>query len=351
MKILHLITSLEIGGAQRLLSDLLPLQMKMAEVTLLVYRRVYNEFEQKVENAGVNIISLDAYSFYNPFLVFFMRRLFRYYNIIHVHLFPSLYWASFAAIGLNVKLVYTEHSTFNFRRKYKCFSFIERLVYSRYDKIISISLQVQKALIHWLSFCDDRFIVVNNGIDTAFFSSIKTEIFPRSLIMVSRFALSKDQETVIRAMNHIDRDVVLRFVGDGETREYCEKLAKALGLSDRIYFLGTRSDVAELIASSMIGIQSSKWEGFGLTAVEVMACGKPIIGTNVDGLRQVIEKAGLLFSVGDSLGLAMEVNKLLNNNSYYDRVANNCRERAKIYDIKVMGEKYMNVYRELMDCK
>ena len=82
-----------------------------------------------------------------------------------------------------------------------------------------------------------------------------------------------------------------------------------------------------------------------------MACGKPIIGTNVDGLRQVIEKAGLLFSVGDSLGLAMEVNKLLNNNSYYDRVANNCRERAKIYDIKVMGEKYMNVYRELMDCK
>ncbi len=347
MRILHVITSLEIGGAQRLLADLLPLQSASEEVTLLVYERVHNDFERTIEDAGIKILCLNEHNFHNPGVIFRLRKIFRDYDLVHAHLFPTIYWASLAARGLRVKLVYTEHSTSNSRRNKSYFRPIERFMYSRYDRIISISQQTQDALISWLGQHDERFVVINNGVDTKKFASVKVPVIPKSLIMVSRFALSKDQETVIRAMEHIDKEVILRFVGDGENRVNCEKLAQALGVSDRVQFLGSCSDVPELVASSYIGIQSSNWEGFGLTAVELMAAGKPVIATNVDGLKQVVEGAGEIFNVGDATELAAKVNNLLSDNQYYYLVKDKCRKRSMMYDILIMLENHLKLYKSI----
>ena len=315
-------------------------------VTLLIYKRVCNDFEKTVEQAGINIICLEEHNFYNPRVIFRMRKIFKDYDIVHAHLFPTIYWASLAARGLKIKLIYTEHSTFNSRRNKWYFRPIERFMYKRYDKVISISRQTQEALTLWLGKHDERFIIIENGVDTKKFSSIKTTVITGSLIMVSRFATSKDQETVIKAMKYIDKKATLRFVGDGENRAYCEKITEKLGLSNRIQFLGARSDVAELISSAYIGIQSSKWEGFGLTAVEIMACGKPIVASDVDGLKQVVEGAGVIFKCGNENELAATVNHLLNDNDYYQKVSERCSLRALEYDISVMSKKYLDVYTE-----
>ena len=350
MRILHVITSLGIGGAQRLLADLLPLQSLEADVSLVVYEYVHNDFEQTLQQAGINIICLNEHNFHNPRVIVRLRRIFRDYDLIHAHLFPTIYWASVAARGLNVKLVYTEHSTSNSRRNKWYFLPIERFMYGRYDKIISISQQTQDALTTWLGQHDNRFVVINNGVDTDKFASVKSPVIPKSLIMVSRFASSKDQETVIRAMRYIDREAILRFVGDGENRHHCEALAEELGVSDRVQFLGSRSDVPELVASSYIGIQSSNWEGFGLTAVEIMACGKPVIATNVDGLKQVVEGAGEVFALRNDLELANIINHLLLDNLYYQQKSVMCRHRALEYDLKIMSQKYMQLYFTVIDC-
>lgn len=347
MRILHVITSLEIGGAQRLLADLLPLQTNFERVDLLVYERVNNDFEKTIDQAGIKIINLNEHNFYNPMVVFRLRQIFKEYDIVHTHLFPSIYWASLAARGLKVKLIYTEHSTSNSRRGKWYFQPIERFMYNRYDKIISISQQTQDSLTSWLKQSDQRFVVINNGVNTKKIASVTSSVIPKSLIMVSRFASSKDQETVIRAMKHMDNDVFLYLVGDGDNRAHCEALAKELGVSDRVQFLGTRSDVPELVASSYIGIQSSNWEGFGLTAVELMAAGKPVIASDVDGLKQVVEGAGLIFRLGDSEDLAMKISLLLNDCYYYDTVSNKCIERSLLYDIKIMAKKYSDTYYEL----
>ena len=347
MRVLHIITSLEIGGAQRLLVDLLPLQSASEEVTLRVYERVHSDFERAIEEAGIKILCLNEHKFHNPGVIFRLRKIFRDYDLVHAHLFPTIYWASLAARGVGVKLVYTEHSTSNSRRNRSYFRPIELFMYSRYDRIISISQQTQDALTSWLGQRDERFVVVNNGVDTRKFSSIKVPVIPKSLIMVSRFASSKDQETVIRAIELIDKEAVLRFVGDGENRRHCEELAQELGVSDRVQFLGSRSDVPELVASSYIGIQSSNWEGFGLTAVELMAAGKPVIATNVDGLKQVVEGAGEIFNVGNASDLAARVNYLLKDHECYQKVAKKCVQRAMEYDIAVMSEDYLALYRSL----
>lgn len=344
MKILHVITSLEIGGAQRLLTELLPLQASAIDVSLLVYERIENDFEKTIEQAGIKIICLNEHNFNNPSVIFRLRQIFKSYDLVHAHLFPTIYWASIAAIGLSVKLVYTEHSTSNSRRNKWYFRPVERFMYGRYDKIISISQQTQDALTSWLGQYDKRFVVINNGVNTTKFASVKMPVTPKSLIMVSRFVSSKDQETVIKAMKLIDKDAILYLVGDGENRAYCENLAKKLGVSDRVCFLGVRSDIPELIASSYIGIQSSNWEGFGLTAVEIMACGKPIIATNVDGLKQVVEGAGEIFTLGNISELATKVNYLLSDVLYYSEMVEKCRQRAQEYDINAMCKEYINLY-------
>lgn len=347
MRILHIITSLEIGGAQRLLADLLPLQAASEEVTLLVYERVYNDFEKTLEQAGIKIMCLDEHNFHNPRIIIRLRKIFKDYDLVHAHLFPTIYWTSLAARGIDIKLVYTEHSTSNSRRSKWYFRSIERFMYDRYDKIISISQQTQDALISWLRQHDERFVVINNGVDTEKFASVKVPVVPKSLIMVSRFASSKDQETVIRAMQYIDKEATLRLVGDGENRHRCEVLANELSLSDRVQFLGSRSDVPELVASSYIGIQSSNWEGFGLTAVEMMAASKPVIATNVDGLRQVVEGAGEVFTCGNATELAARVNYLLSDQLYYQAMSERCRQRALEYDISVMSKMYSQLYESM----
>jgi len=323
VRILHIILSLEIGGAQRLLSDLLPLQKQNNEVKLLVFKKVETSFQASIEASGIEIIDLDCKSFYNPLIMMRLIPFIKQFDIIHVHLFPTLYWVALATCKCKgVKLVYTEHSTHNKRRDKTLFRPIERYIYSKYDKLISISQQTQDSLMKWLKVKpgNRHFVVIENGVNLSAFSSVvPVTTNKKQIIMVSRFAQMKDQETVIRA----------------------------IGLTDRVQFLGARGDISELIAQAYIGVQSSIWEGFGLTAVELMAAHKPVVATNVDGLKQVVEGAGCLFEVGDTKALAFHINEMLRNKCLYTTLADQCYERAKYYDISRMAVCYQKVYEEL----
>lgn len=351
MRILHIILSLEIGGAQRLLSDLLPLQKQNNEVKLLVFKKVETSFQASIEASGIEIINLDCKSFYNPLIMMRLIPFIKQCDIIHVHLFPTLYWVALATCKCKgVKLVYTEHSTHNKRRDKTLFRPIERYIYSKYDKLISISQQTQDSLMKWLKVKpgNRHFVVIENGVNLSAFSSVvPVTTNKKQIIMVSRFAQMKDQETVIRAMTDINEDAELILVGDGPNKEHCEEVVRELGLTDRVQFLGARGDISELIAQAYIGVQSSIWEGFGLTAVELMAAHKPVVATNVDGLKQVVEGAGCLFEVGDTKALAFHINEMLRNKCLYTTLADQCYERAKYYDISRMAVCYQKVYEEL----
>lgn len=352
MKILHIISSLEIGGAQRLLSDMLPMMAKNHEVSLLVNKDVDNDLSRKVKAEGVNVVTCGCEKLYSPKNIVRIVKYAKGYDIVHVHLFPTLYWAAFASFLSSMNLVYTEHSTSNKRRGKWFFNPIERFIYSRYKKIISISKQTQDALTDWLQtkVNDLRFVVINNGVNLSAFQTLKAEkLYPHTLIMVSRFAASKDQLTVIKAMKLLPEDVHMIFVGDGETLEECKNYTEELGLLDRVHFVGRQSDVASWIAKADIGIQSSNWEGFGLTAVELMAAGKPVVATDVDGLKQVVEGAGVLFNVGDCKTLAKVIKRLFCDKDYYEHIKRGCNDRAYKFDIKHTIDNYLELYKKIIE--
>lgn len=350
MKILHIISWMAIGGAQRLLADLLPIINHEVDVTLLVSKRVDNAFIQTIENAGVKIISIEYDKIHSPLNIIKVARYLKNYDVIHVHLFPSLYWVALANIFYGKPLVYTEHSTYNQRRTKWYWRGLEKWIYGRYEKIISISALTQRNLMTWLQakHNDKRFVVINNGINVKLFSTNEaSHEYSKTLIMIGRFSPAKDQATIIKAMALLKDDIHLILVGNGRGIEECKSLACQLKVDNRVHFVGTQSDVSAWIAKADVGIQSSKWEGFGLAAVEMMAGGLPVVATDVDGLREVVQGAGILFPVGNYQILADIINHLLADKRYYDDIKAKCLERSMQYDIHVMADAYMNVYKKL----
>lgn len=352
MKILHVMPILSVGGASRLMSEIIPKinAYEGIDVDFLIGKCINNIFMPKFKKAGINVFILN-YSIYNPLNIFRIANYLKNYDIIHVNLFPSLYWVAIGNIILNKPLVYTEHNTTNNRRNKWYFRVIEKWVYKKYKKIISISDATQMNLIEWLQIDknDKRFVVINNGVNLDAFKNCKHEqVFQHTLIMVARFAPAKDQDTIIRAMPLLDSDVHLILVGDGDKIVKSKELASQLAVGNRVHFVGTQNDIPSWIRKADIGIQSSHWEGFGLTAVEMMAGGLPVVASDVEGVKQVVEGAGLLFPHGNYEKLAEIVKRLLSDKSYYEIVKRKCIERSKMYDIKTMVDSYINVYKEMI---
>lgn len=353
--IIHIISSLETGGAQKLISELLPaLRQLGTQATLIVFRRTGNHLEKLLTDNGIEIISLDIDNLRSPRVIPALRPYISRAKLAHVHLFPTLYFAAAAAVGLSTPLIYTEHSTTNRRRSRKWLRSIERSVYRAYREIVAISPQTAHSLEEWLGQkAASKITTIENGIDIRTIrEAIPISPCPgsKSILMISRFTRSKDQKTVIRALPHVaDKDIKLIFAGDGTTLPECRQLAEQLGLSDRVLFLGSRTDTPSLSKGATIGVQSSNWEGFGLTAVEMMAAGLPVIASDVNGLRQVVEGAGLLFPKGDEKALADRINALLADTALYEETVEKVTRRADHYSITRTALEYNSLYDSILN--
>ena len=136
-------------------------------------------------------------------------------------------------------------------------------------------------------------------------------------------------------------------MGDGERKNDLISLVNLLGLENRVLFLGLRMDVANLLKSVDLVVLSSHYEGLSLASVEGMASGKPFLASNVPGLRDVVEGAGLLFEQGNAEELASKIIELMHNSELYKQIANTCQERAQQYDVQVMVNKHIQLYQEV----
>lgn len=130
-------------------------------------------------------------------------------------------------------------------------------------------------------------------------------------LAVGRFEVSKDYPTMLRAAAHAleDGKHALLLVGDGSLREMAQALAQDLGLSRRARFLGSRTDVPDLMGAADGYLMSSAWEGLPMVLLEASASGLPIVATQVGGNDEIVKpgRSGFLVPPGnpDALGEAM----------------------------------------------
>lgn len=356
MKILHVITSLNIGGAEKLLTEIAPAMIKSGhQVDVLAFNGEDTNFKQILEGSGVRVISFcNEKRYYNPIYIWKLIWIIRKYDIVHTHLTSPQLFTAIANLFVCTKLVTTEHNTTNSRRGNALLSKVDRWMYNRYKAVIGISEKTEVNLKAFIGESKAKIVTIHNGIDVKKYgtasplpdSEINTD--KTIITMVAAFRPQKDQETLVRAVKKLDDSkYTLWLVGDGEKHDELVKYIADQGMSERVRLWGNRSDVPSILKSSDIVVMSSHWEGFGLAAAEGMAAGKPVIASNVDGLAQVVEGAGILFEPGNEKDLAKMIEQLSNDTEYYKVVAKRCSARAMDYDISKMVEGYMNVYKKI----
>lgn len=366
MKILQIINSLGTGGAEKLLLETIPLYRKEGiEMDVLVFWNNNHQFidELKALNCCKIIMLKESENFkdiYSVSHIWKLRKYLKEYDIAHVHLFPAQYFTVLANISIRnkCKLIFTEHNTTNKRIQKKYFKPIERLIYSGYEKIVCISDEIQLIYKKYLSIDKkNRFVLIPNGIDIKKISDSiavrKSDLYKslnnkkKLLLQVSAFRPQKDQQTLIRAMSLLSNDIILLLVGDGETRKECESIVLELALNDRVFFLGQRMDIPQLLKTADIVVLSSKYEGLSLSSIEGMASGKPFVASDVPGLSDIVGGAGVLFECGNVQELAVRIQELLVNEQLYKETVNSCQIRASQYDIHNMIQKHIELYREV----
>lgn len=341
------------GGAEKLIVDSLPYYREKNEIVdLLVLKRNEEKHQFAIDDT---VQYLGIRNYYNPLIILKLIPYLKKYDIVHLHLFPTLYWAVIAKLLIfskKPKLIFTEHSTYNKRRDNRILSVADRIIYKKLDFIGCIS---EATLINLKSHLRNKvknIAVINNGIDLNKFHNFK-EIKPLDIfepdsfvvIQISSFREQKDQKTLIRAIKLLPEQIKLLLVGDGKLKNENEELVDSLQIKDRVKFLGIRNDILELINYSNVCVLSSNHEGFGLAILEGMALKKASIASDIDGVNEILKGYGLVFEKNNEMELANLILHLYECEDFRNKIAKQCFERSKQYDIREMVSKYSNIYK------
>ncbi|MFA0166279.1 glycosyltransferase [Vibrio breoganii] len=348
-------SSLGPGGAEKLIVDMAPEFQKKGNDTEIVIFTSYNDtFSPLVDREKVKLTFLGSSKKYWDFsCIFKLWSILKNKDIIYTHVVHAQYFVAFLRLFLPKKviLVTTEHNTHNRRRGNVIFKLIDRWVYSKYDKIISITDAVEDNLLQHLNEVkSNKFNVVPNGICIDRFRNARS--FDREklsinnddfvMIMVGRFAKAKDQKTLIEALTKLPERFKLVFIGDGLELVYHKELVLGLGLDSRVVFIERTTEVPEILKMSNLGILSSHWEGLPLAALEIMASGLPFLGSNVPGIRDLITDDDLLFSQGDVDELVNKIVEVESSEYILNKNVASCNDIVSKYSVESMANSYLS---------
>jgi len=175
----------------------------------------------------------------------------------------------------------------------------------------------------------------------------------RVLLHVSNFRPVKRPLDTVRIFERVSREVdaVLLMVGEGPERSSAQALARRLGVLDRLRFLGTQQDIAEIAAMADVFLLPSELESFGLSALEAMACGVPVVGSDAGGLPEVVRHAesGFLLPVGDVEGMAARTIEILKDDERRRAMGEAARHRVEsLFDADRVVSQYEAAYARVL---
>ncbi len=354
LKIIHILPELGLGGAERLLVDVLKFSdRKKYEFKVFCLLRG-GGFQVELEKMGVSVEVFGKKSKLGWGLLKNLRRRLREEQpeIVHTHLFAGDAWGKLAARWAKVPVIIsTEHNLNLDEGKTK--RWIKILTYKWTAKVIAVSKAVAEYARECYKLPAEQVEVVHNGIDMQRFQYKEPGMDGARPIFgcVGRLEEQKGQKFLIKAFS----DVVAKYpraelwlAGVGSRRWQLEKQATRLGLSHNVKFLGQRLNIAELLGELDFFVLPSLWEGLGIAAMEAMARGLPVIASKVDGLRELINDGedGLLVEPAKANMLAEKMLELADKAYLARTLSHKARLKAETYfDIKKTVEKYSEIYQ------
>ncbi len=174
------------------------------------------------------------------------------------------------------------------------------------------------------------------------------------MVMVGRFGIDKDQETVIRAMSCLKQDTRFKhnmvFVGDGAKLESCKALVKELHLEDCVFFEGARYDVQNYYTAAKLTVHSSPAEGLPTVLLESMKYKTPIVATDsLPGVSEILgnDEFGVKCEVGNPEDMAKKIFELLTNQEKCDYYIKKGFERVNDFSYEKIREEFSQYLTDL----
>lgn len=170
------------------------------------------------------------------------------------------------------------------------------------------------------------------------------------IVSVAELNHNKNQRLIIEALAELqEKNIYFTLCGKGENREFLEKLAEDRGVEHRVKLLGYRTDVEEILQTADCFVFPSIREGFGIAAVEALACGVPVIAADNRGTREYMQDGnnGILCSTMKTEEFAQAIRRLYEEPAYRKMLAGACRKSAMPYALNAVDTDMRRIYESV----
>jgi glycosyltransferase involved in cell wall biosynthesis len=353
MKIAHIVDSMEVGGAETLVSQMCHLQREqghepcvyaVGELGPLGERMRTEEFAVQA-NVGRHLP--DA-----------MRKFFHIFkelrpDVVHLHNpTPTTYAAMAARMAGVPSIVSTRHGLVAAPRR----AIVElkyALAATCCDWIVGICNATVDNIKKIHSIPARKIVRIYNGATSL--QKVTQEQWPLksgfTLVYVGRLAPVKNHRLLLKAFCRALKSMPclrLWIVGDGSERKMLEGMAAELGISSQVTFWGQQLDVAQFLSAADVFIMSSKSEGLPMSLLQAFSLGLSAIVTDVGGMAEVIRltQAGVTVSATDPAEMAAAILRLAESDAERERFSTNAKEAfCSFFTLQTMADAYMNLYR------
>ena len=292
-------------------------------------------------------------------------------DIVNAHHFMPLVYSFYGCkIKNNIKLIYTGHSKWEVEQLSWKWTKMGSLLLKYSDGAVGVDAAVTKIIKKIFNLNSLKAVTIPNGVDIATFTKpvlnerLKREfgIIPKDKVigMVANFKKIKNHIFLLKAFRELFReykDVKLLFVGQGfkgdskSSDKEIRNFIKTNSLDDNVLLLGYRSDIPDLLNIMDVFCLTSFKEGLPISLIEAMAAGLPVVGTNVEGIRDIIihNRNGFLVQLGDIKGLRDALYALVKNDQLRDKMGRESKELAnRAYSLDSCINHYQNLFLSIM---
>jgi len=275
--------------------------------------------------------------------------------VLHSHGRGVLVYAVGAKmLGSALRLVHTIHRSDGDR--ISRYPSVATWLLRRVDSLVSVSEAAAAEFERVNCWPRSRIRTVYNGIDLNRFDGVRHQRDPRPgepvIGMVANLTADKDHPTLLRAFAQVlakQPRARLLLIGDGPCAEELKSLSKALGIGERVAFLGRRTDIPSLLSTLDLFAYATRTEGLGLAIMEAMAAGVPVVASAVGGILEIVTDGvtGRLFPAGDAARMCDAMLAALSDPTgsrlMAERAMAAARER---FSIERMCAEYARIYTE-----
>lgn len=368
IKVLHVAHSLDIGGTEKVVYDLIRTLNRDVVSSAIACIDHLGHFGAALQHEGYKVFVLGRNPGIDRNLIGRLAQIVREgeFDVIHAQQYTPYFYSLMSCFWLTArvrhrpKLVFTEHGIAHPYKKKLRRLLLNPVLFSFASSINTISRYTKNLLVEYDNYPPHRTAVIPNGVDITRFSQTTDPSSLREAVgltsttpvvgVVARLDPVKNHPMLFRAFKtvlHHRPECRLLVIGNGPEEGALKDLAESLEIHDRVLFLGARQDIPSLLQIVDVFALPSFSEGMSAALIESMAAGVPIVATDVGGNSEVVEHnvTGYLIPDNDETAMADRLLDLLRNPETRWRMGEAGRRRAaQLFSLQTMVNAYTDIY-------